>query len=142
MGNLDDFLQMELIVMQCLDWRLLVPTAEQFIGYYMRHSLFDTDLHVSYKITNIDRAKKYLGKYAFYFMEVSLQDYTFYDYLPSLVAASVIAASRMCIKITPTWPDQLTQLTGYDYTDLELCVMKLIDIHSADEVKAHSSGGK
>ena len=134
--NLDDFLQMELIIMQSLDWRLLLPTAEQFIGYYLHNCLFDTDLHVGYKITNFDKAKKYIVKYTYYFLEVSLQDYTFYNFLPSLVAASVLAASRMCIKITPTWTDVLVQVTGYNYSDLESCVLKLMEIHASDEIKA------
>lgn len=134
--NCDDFLQMELIIMQGLDWRLLLPTAEQFIGYYVENCLFDTDLHVGYKITNFEKARSYVAKYISYFLEVSLQDYLFYNFLPSLVAASVLAASRMCIKITPTWTDGLVQRTGYNYSDLEACVQKLMDIHAADEIKA------
>lgn len=136
--NLDDFLQMELIVMQSLDWRLLLTTAEQFIGYYLQNSISDTDLHVGYKITNHSKEIKYLGKYSLYFLEVSLQDYTFYNFLPSLISASVIASSRQCIKITPTWPAKLVQVTGYEYSDIEPCVLKFMDIHALDEIKAQS----
>jgi hypothetical protein len=135
--NCDDFLQMELIIMQSLDWRLLLPTAEQFIGHYMESCLCETDLHCCHPITNIRKARSYVAKYVSYFLEVSLQDYMFYAFLPSLVAASILAASRICVKITPTWMPLLVQKTGYDYGDIEACVQRLMDIHSADEFKAN-----
>lgn len=135
----DDFLQMELIVMQSLDWRLLLPTAEQFTGYYIDNCLCASDLHVGFKITNFDKAYMYIKKYVSYFLEVSLQDYTFYHFLPSQVAASVLFASRTCIKISPAWSRGLVSKTGYTYSDLECCVQKLMAVHAADELKANSS---
>ena len=136
--NCDDFLQMELIIMQSLDWRLLLPTAEQFIGHYSESCLCETtDLHCGHPITSSIKTLSYITKYASYFLEVSLQDYMFYAFLPSHVAASIIAASRMCVKVTPTWTPFLVEKTGYHYDDIEACVQRLMDIHSADEFKAN-----
>jgi len=135
----DDFLQMELIIMQSLDWRLLLPTTEHFIGHYEESCLCDSDLHVGCVIKNMDKAHSYLLKYIGYFLEVSLQDYMFYSYLPSLIAASIIAAARICVKITPIWAPGLVQRTGYDYGDMESCVQRLLDIHAADEFNANQS---
>lgn len=99
----------------------------------------DTDLHVGYTITNSVKARTYINKYIGYFLEVSLQDNIFNNFLPSLVAASVLAASRTCIKITPTWTGILVQKTGYNFSDLEDCVSKLMEIHAADEIRANQS---
>lgn len=135
----DDFLQMELIVMQSLDWHLLLPTAEQFSGYYFADCFCDSDCHLGVKISNFEKAYTLMKKYVKYFLEVSLQDYTFYSFLPSQVAASVIFASRTCIKISPAWNKKLVNKSGYAFSDIECCVQKLMDVHAADELKANAS---
>ena len=57
---------------------------------------------------------KYVRKYADFFAELCLQEYTFQQYLPSVMGAAVVAASRRAVKIDPIWSDELAQLTGYN----------------------------
>ena len=53
--------------------RLLLPTANQFIDHYILHIVCKNDLHVGYQITQPDKARHYIKKYACYFLEVALQ---------------------------------------------------------------------
>lgn len=135
----EDFVQMELTIMTSLDWRLLIPTPVQFLDFFLKNAISEKDLHVGYKITAVDRAKTYIRKYAFYFMGVVIQDHTFYEYLPSQVAAGVLCASRTCLKITPYWPLPMAEVTGYTEDDLKSCVNKLMKYHEADQGRCQQS---
>lgn len=57
-------------------------------------------------------ALRYVKKYSDFFSELCLQEYGFCAYLPSLLAAAVIAAARRAVKIDPIWNAELTTLTG------------------------------
>ena len=46
-------------------------------------------------------------------MKVSLTDVSFIDTLPSILAASVIAAARRAFGLSPIWSENLEMLTGY-----------------------------
>ena len=61
-----------------------------------------------------ERALKYVKKYADFFAELCLQEYTFQQYLPSVMGAAVIAAARRAVKIDPIWNQELEQLTTYN----------------------------
>jgi hypothetical protein len=53
-------------------------------------------------------------KYADFFAELCLQDYAFQRFLPSTLAAGVVACARRAVKIEPIWNAELTALTTYD----------------------------
>lgn len=59
-------------------------------------------------------ALKYVRKYADFFAELCLQEYTFQQYLPSVMAAAVVAAARRAVKIDPIWNPELEGLTTYN----------------------------
>jgi len=133
----DDFLEMELLIMQSLDWRLLLPTTVQFLDHYLEHVIGEDDLHGGYKITAKDKAKQYIKKYACYFLEVALQEHSFNSFRPSLITSSSLASSRQCMSITPIWPDHLVEVTGYEFSHLEDCIDKLMCIHKDDEQRSN-----
>ncbi|XP_065649938.1 cyclin-J isoform X2 [Hydra vulgaris] len=134
----DDFMQMELNIMQSLDWRLLLPTSVHFLDLYLSNSICLDDLHVGYKITSTEKYKVYIQKYAFYFLEVSLQDHYFNDFLPSLVASAAISASRICLKLTPSWNQLLETMTGYSESCLTNLVNFFLRIHQEDQQRPKS----
>ena len=53
---------------------------------------------------------------------IFFSEHTFRSYLPSLVAASCIAASRISLQLTPTWPKGLELMSGYCIEELLPCV--------------------
>uniref|UniRef100_A0A8C8SVM8 Cyclin-A2 n=1 Tax=Pelusios castaneus TaxID=367368 RepID=A0A8C8SVM8_9SAUR len=102
-------LRMEHLVLKVLAFDLAAPTINQFLNQYFLHQ--QTNPKVEY-------LAMYLG-------ELSLIDADPYlKYLPSLIAA---AAFHLAIYTVTgqTWPESLSQMTGYTLERLKPCLMDL-----------------
>ena len=66
----------------------------------------------------IEKIPRYLRKYADFFASLALQDYSFSQHLPSLLAAAIAVAARQALAIEPLWCDEMLELT--DYTESEV----------------------
>nr|XP_054765820.1 cyclin-J-like [Lytechinus pictus] len=130
-----EFFQMELLLLDFFDWNVSVPTALHFVDYFLMDSIGPNDLHGGKPLTNFD-ALIYLERYAQYFLEISLQDHTFSTLQPSLVAAICIAASRICLQLSPTWTNQLKKLTKYSWEQISPFIETMLKAHESDEKAA------
>ncbi|XP_061646968.1 cyclin-J-like [Phyllopteryx taeniolatus] len=130
-------LHMELFLLESFQWNLFLPTAAHFIDYYLSIAVHEGDLHDGWPMTCLDKTNLYMAKYADYFLEVSLQDHVFLCFAPSLVAAACVAASRLILHVSPTWPPRLQRLTGYTWENLVPCVEKLLIAHDSDVKEAN-----
>ncbi|GLD56052.1 cyclin-J-like isoform X1 [Lates japonicus] len=128
-------LHMELLLLETFQWNLYLPTAAHFIEYYLSIAVHEGDLHDGWPMTCLEKTRLYMAKYADYFLEVSLQDHVFLCFAPSLVAAACVAASRLILHLSPTWPPRLQHLTGYTWENLVPCAEKLLN-HSAAGLQA------
>nr|GFT21169.1 cyclin-J [Nephila pilipes] len=59
-------------------------------------------------------------------------DPAFINFTPSLVAASCIASTRICLTITPCWSKHLENLTNYKYPQLKPYVEMLLNALDTD----------
>jgi len=50
----------------------------------------------------------------------------FRDFSPSLVSASCVAAARICLHLTPTWPKQMELMTDYYLEQLLPCLHSML----------------
>ncbi|XP_029377397.1 cyclin-J [Echeneis naucrates] len=130
-------LHMELLLLETFQWNLYLPTAAHFIEYYLSIAVHEGDLHDGWPLTFLEKTKLYMAKYADYFLEVSLQDHVFLRFAPSLVAAACVAASRLILHLSPTWPPRLLHLTGYAWESLVPCAEKLLMAHDSDVKEAN-----
>ncbi|XP_062319883.1 cyclin-J [Osmerus eperlanus] len=129
-------LHMELLLLETFQWNLYLPTAAHFIEYYLSIAVYEGDLHDGWPIGCLEKTVLYMAKYADYFLEVSLQDHAFLCFAPSLVAAGCAAASRIILRLSPTWPQRLLRLTAYTWESLVPCVEKLLIAHDSDMKEA------
>ncbi|CAN9500051.1 unnamed protein product [Ophioblennius macclurei] len=129
-------LHMELLLLETFQWNLCLPTAAHFIEYYLSIATHEEDLHDGWPMTCLEKTKLYMAKYADYFLEVSLQDHMFLCFTPSLVAAACVAASRVILHLTPTWPPRLQRLTVYTWDNLIHCAEKMLIAHDSDVKEA------
>lgn len=53
-------------------------------------------------------------------------DHAFLGFRPSQVAAACIAASRICLQISPSWTTVLHLLTGYSWDHLTQCIQLML----------------
>ncbi|KFU98533.1 Cyclin-J-like, partial [Pterocles gutturalis] len=138
--NKQDLLRMEMLLLENFNWNLCLPTPAHYIDYYLCVSIGENDLHNGWPITSLTKIKDFLEKYAYYFLDFSVQDHAFLHFRPSLIAAACVCASRICMQISPSWTTQLELLTCYSWEHLAQCIeMMLIcyenDIKEASNIK-------
>jgi len=111
------FREGELEVMKYLGWRLRVVPPLHIIGYYVaKGTTYTDDTWQGHEI--IEKIPKYIKKYAEFFCNLTLQEYTFQQYLPSHLAAAILLASRVALQVYPRWRSELVRLTGYEECDI------------------------
>ncbi|MBN3281144.1 CCNJL protein, partial [Polyodon spathula] len=137
--NKKDLIKMEVLLLETFSWNLCMPTAAHFIDYYLYASVQENDLHNGWPLTSITKTKAFIEKYTHYFLEVSLQDHSFLSFRPSQVAAACIAASRICLQISPSWTTQLHLLTGYTWDHLTQCIELMLMAHDNDVKEANKT---
>mmetsp|Transcript_26819 Transcript_26819/g.37812 ORF Transcript_26819/g.37812 Transcript_26819/m.37812 type:complete len:332 (+) Transcript_26819:163-1158(+) len=110
--------QGELEVLRLLGWRLRAFPPLHGIGYFLSKGVtFEDDCWQGR--TLIEKIPKYVRKYAEFFCNLTLQEYSFQQYLPTQLAAAIILASRVALQLQPRWRPELARLTGYDETDIQ-----------------------
>ena len=77
------------------------------------------------KLVNMSQKNKFI---AAYILELSLLDTSFFEFPPSLLAASVLYLVNKIRKIGPVWPKYLEQLTGLAEGDLRHCAKQLCSL--------------
>ncbi|KAM6251650.1 cyclin-J-like protein [Porphyrio hochstetteri] len=135
--NKKDLLRMEMLLLENFNWNLCLPTPAHYIDYYLYGSTGENDLHNGWPITSLTKIKGFLEKYAYYFLDFSLQDHTFLRFRPSLIAAACVCASRICMQISPAWTAQLELLTCYSWEHLAQCIEMML-IYYENDIKAAS----
>ncbi|EDO49306.1 predicted protein [Nematostella vectensis] len=114
-----EYHQMELLLLEFFNWNIDLPTPVQFLEYYLAKATIDykeSEMTIDYKKTST-----YLRKYVYYFLEISFQDHTFLSFSPSLITSSCIAASRICLNLIPSWTNELSKVTNYDWDKIAHC---------------------
>lgn len=107
----------ELQVLKHLGWRLRAFPAIHVVGYFLsKGTCFEDDCWQSR--TLIDKIPKYVKKYAEFFCNLTLQEYSFQQYLPTQLGAAIILASRMALQLEPQWRPELVRLTGCQEADI------------------------
>uniref|UniRef100_A0A8C2FDH8 Cyclin-J-like protein n=1 Tax=Cyprinus carpio TaxID=7962 RepID=A0A8C2FDH8_CYPCA len=136
--NKRDLIKMELLLLETFGWNLCMPTPAHFIDYYLHAAVQEGDLHNGWPLSSMSKTKTFMDKYTHYFLEVSLQR-EFLSFRPSQVAAACIAASRICLQISPSWTTVLHLLTGYSWDHLTQCIQLMLLAHDNDVKEANKS---
>mmetsp|Transcript_30431 Transcript_30431/g.56193 ORF Transcript_30431/g.56193 Transcript_30431/m.56193 type:complete len:322 (+) Transcript_30431:191-1156(+) len=111
------FREGEVEVLRHLGWKLRAIPPLHVIGYFLAKGVvFDDDTWQGRAL--IDKIPKYIKKYADFFCNLTLQEYSFQQYLPTHLAAAILLASRVALQITPRWRPELQLLTGYDEAEI------------------------
>ncbi|CAL8272083.1 unnamed protein product [Boreogadus saida] len=137
--NKKDLIKMELLLLETFGWNLCMPTPAHFIDYYLHASVQEGDLYNGWPLSSLSKTKAFMDKYTHYFLEVSLQDHAFLSFRPSQVAAACVAASRICLQISPNWNTALHLLTGYSWDHLTQCIELMLLAHDNDVKEANKT---
>lgn len=111
------FREGELEVLRRLGWQLRAFTPLHIAGYFLAKGVcFEDDTWQGRRL--IDKIPKYVKKYTDFFSNLTLQDYSFQQYLPSQLGSAIILASRVALHLEPRWSPELVRLTGYEENDI------------------------
>jgi len=136
---LSDFLSLEFVILTFFNWSLCIPTACHFTEMLLPYAILPSDSHNGGPIVSFREAKDYYHQYVKYFLDIALQEVAFVDTLPSLLAASLIAASRMAFGLTPTWPVALATRSGYKREQLQPYTDVLLSTFRKDTTKSNNN---
>ncbi|XP_022952036.1 putative cyclin-A3-1 [Cucurbita moschata] len=117
----DEVVKMEADILKSLNFEMGNPTAKTFLRRFTNIAQED------FKTPSLQL--EFLGHYL---AELSLLDYNFVKFLPSLVAASAVFLAKFIMrpKLHP-WGSNIQQYTGYKPADLRSSVLLLHDLYMA-----------
>lgn len=108
----------ECTVLGYLNWKLRAITPLHVVGYFL--SVGVTFTNDSWQERGlIEKIPKYVKKYAEFFCNLCLQDYSFQQYAPTQLAAAIILSSRVALQLKPKWRVELTELTGHSEASIQ-----------------------
>ncbi|KAJ6348150.1 hypothetical protein OIU76_004599 [Salix suchowensis] len=110
-----EVLRMETQVLNFFGFQIIAPTAKTFLRRFLRAA------QASYR--NPSYELKYLADYL---AELTLVDYSFLKFLPSVIAASSVFLARWTLDRTNhPWSPTLEHYTSYKASDLKTTVLAL-----------------
>ncbi|KAL2338104.1 hypothetical protein Fmac_012550 [Flemingia macrophylla] len=113
-----EVLKMESQVLRSSDYQLFAPTIQTFLRMFVRAA------QASYKGPNLEL--EYLANYL---AELTLMDYSFLNFLPSIIAASAVFLARWTLdQSNHPWNSTLHHYACYKASDLKTTVLALQDL--------------
>ncbi|KAJ7553456.1 hypothetical protein O6H91_06G098800 [Diphasiastrum complanatum] len=114
----EEVLDMERRVLSHLHFELTTPTTKTFLRRFVRAA------QTAYKVTSLQL--EFLGNYL---AELTLVEYSFLQYLPSMVAASAVFLAKLTMDSERNpWNTTLQHYTGYQPSVLKDCVQAMFEL--------------
>jgi len=119
----NSFKLMEIKVLNLLSFKLKVVLPIDFVSYYIdKGCVFDNDkLDQCYNLHLHQRTTIYIQKFSSFFLDISIQNYRFWQFIPSKLAFAVIIAARRALKIEPYFNPKLINLCNYYPNEITKC---------------------
>jgi cyclin A len=109
---------MERKVLNELNFELTTPTTKSFLRRFVRAA------QAGYKAPSL--SLEFLGNFL---AELTLMEYSFLPYLPSLIAASAVFMAKLTLDSSRhPWDSTLQHYTGYKPSELRECVVGIHEI--------------
>lgn len=114
----EEVLELEIRVLKYFGFQMFAPTAKTFLRRFLRAA------QASYKTPSLEL--EYLANFL---AELTLIDYGFLNYLPSVIAASAVFLARWTLEQSNhPWNPTLEHYTSYTTSDLKTTVLALQDL--------------
>lgn len=114
----EEVLDMEINVLNRLQYDLTTPTTKTFLRRFIRAA------QASCKVSSLHL--EFMGNYL---AELTLVEYDFLKYLPSLIAAAAVFLARMTLDpMVHPWNSTLQHYTGYKVSDMRDCICAIHDL--------------
>lgn len=129
------------MILQFFDWNIMQPTAVTYIELYINaiiskeeFLMYNSQVTDGVMFTNLKAMKSAAITIALEFLDLSLTNTQIAVSSPSLLAASIVAATRYTLALDPAWPPNMSSITGYELDMLENLISQLFGIKSMGDV--------
>jgi cyclin A len=117
--------KVESLMLNHLNWEMVVVTPLHFLDYYMLVCLSPSELLANPHLSNFEDTRGYLAKMAEFLVDLCEHHSLYREYLPSIVAAAAIGTARQMLKITPVWSQALQLITSHTLADISQCMANI-----------------
>lgn len=129
----EEYMDLERMVLQFFGWNIIMPTAVSFFEFYIEAIVDEFDfvqiVHTG-RFAHFDAMKLAVIERAVEFLDATLNESHLLQILPSIVAASCLAAARESLNIGQMWSASLQRLTRYTAIEIRQCVDTLLRYRS------------
>jgi len=123
------FFSLEFVMLNFFHWDICLPTWCYITELLLPLSIHPSDTHFGQNIVNFRTVKEELHTAVKEMLDTSLQEESMMLVVPSIMACSIVQASRLVCGLYPCWPDQLESMTGYTREVLEQTTDSLVSLH-------------
>eukprot|EP00854_Cymbomonas_tetramitiformis_P010245 gene10245-12119_t len=109
----EQVLEMERKILEVLNFELVTPTTKTFVRRFLRAAEVESGSKVEF--------------FAYYLSELTLLDYSFLKFHPSLAAASIVLLSLFTVQRTG-WTPTLEHYVGYKPSELQECTQAVNEL--------------
>jgi len=137
------FSSLEFVMLNYFQWDICLPTTPYVTELLLPHLILASDKQYGVSIVNFRRVKEELQTVVKEMMDIGLQEESMMLVAPSIMACSILQASRMVCCLSPCWPGEMEALTGYNTDKLEALTESLVSLHKVldeDEVGVADEG--
>ncbi|XP_020261108.1 cyclin-A2-2-like [Asparagus officinalis] len=114
----EEVLKIEIQVLNLLSFHISVPTVKTFLRRYIRAA------HTSYKVS-----PQALSHLANYLANLTLVEYSFIKFIPSVIAASAMFLARCTLEQSDhPWNSTLEHYTSYKASELKATVLSMQEL--------------
>ncbi|OQS06489.1 hypothetical protein THRCLA_01471 [Thraustotheca clavata] len=120
--TIEDIKKCEGCILHLLQWSLSALHPLQFVRFFVASTpLYNDDMMHDLQIQPTSQILESYRQQVECLAQMCMLEYSFQQYLPSIVATSIIAAGRRIMDISPIWRQELEELTGYCGNAIEAC---------------------
>lgn len=121
-------IDMEFFFFNFLNFNLNLKTPYTFlIQFYSEGFIYEGDLIETQQMAHPNKVISLAKDIGYHMLEVTSQHYEFCQFSSNVVAGSILALTRSCMKL-PAWRNELTILTSLELSYYFDCILQLIPI--------------
>merc|ERR1712137_68817 len=105
----DEVLQMECVMLEVLEFKLMVPTVAHFFEHLM----------------NANKCDFFQKQVVKYILELAILDINMIRHLPSFLVTAALYLSNKKLGKNPVWPSDLASISPYEESEIWTCQLEL-----------------
>jgi len=137
------FSSLEFVMLNYFQWDICLPTTPYVTELLLPHLILASDQQYGVSIMNFRRVKEEVQLVVKEMLDIGMQEESMMLVAPSIMACSILQASRRVCCLSPCWPIEMETLTGYNKDKLEALTESLVSLHKVldeDEVGVADEG--